>query len=376
MVPDFSSWSGCAYSGCSVEKQRNEEDFPVFNALLNALHRGVRVTLLTNDYDEDPSNGELISPATFLQAAGVDVRYFATVTFMHSKVVHVDADEETEKLAVSSVNFSKSSMIKNREAGVLLYGRDAGEIFTFWKTVFQHDIDTAFTRAIPLYSAEDMAIIKDTSSLDVTLPEIGTFDGAYLPTPSPLEETDLDVTIFTSPDFAMQELTDYLDVARDNIKLFIYQINSMELTKQLIYVASQNVTVDILVSWNIYSEGDYNTSQPCYDMLDATPNINLFMTAKEVFNYSHQKFWILDDNIVLVATGNWSPSDYPVIPPVSFPPNSQDGWRKTNRDFTVVMQGGSGRVQQQYAEVFKRDMAMASPWKSWDGSPPKPYGGW
>ncbi len=42
--------------GCTPEEQR-AETFPIFPALLNALHRGIRVRLVTNDYGTPDCNG-------------------------------------------------------------------------------------------------------------------------------------------------------------------------------------------------------------------------------------------------------------------------------------------------------------------------------
>jgi len=56
----------------------------------------------------------------FLKLAGADVRYFTTVTFLHSKYISVDG----KKAAVSSVNFSFTSFMENREAGLLIEDDD------------------------------------------------------------------------------------------------------------------------------------------------------------------------------------------------------------------------------------------------------------
>ena len=103
-TPGFSSWSGCTdwyrfeaprrggvklvrdnfvapnslfrsqkHVGCVLEAQSNES-FPIFQALLNAAHRGVKVRLLTNDYGQaaDYSQG-LIDPLGWLSLNGVEV---------------------------------------------------------------------------------------------------------------------------------------------------------------------------------------------------------------------------------------------------------------------------------------------------------------
>eukprot|EP01028_Stygiella_incarcerata_P007845 TRINITY_DN3286_c0_g1_i1.p1 TRINITY_DN3286_c0_g1~~TRINITY_DN3286_c0_g1_i1.p1 ORF type:complete len:207 (-),score=38.17 TRINITY_DN3286_c0_g1_i1:16-636(-) len=106
-TPGFSSWSGCTpfivnssqCLGCSVEKVRYEEQFPVYRALLNALHKGVAVFIVTNDYEEPVCDG-LITPLDLLKVAGAKVRYYTSTTFNHLKFVSVDGKKASEQRTV------------------------------------------------------------------------------------------------------------------------------------------------------------------------------------------------------------------------------------------------------------------------------------
>ena len=49
----------------------------------------------------------------FLVLNGIQVKYFDTVTFLHEKYITVDGN----RTAVSSVNWSYTSFMENREAG-------------------------------------------------------------------------------------------------------------------------------------------------------------------------------------------------------------------------------------------------------------------
>jgi hypothetical protein len=73
--------------GCTPSELR-ADTFPLWCALLNAVHRGVKVRLLTNDYTVPnvPPPGK-IDPLTFLYLNGVQIRFFATVTFLHEKYI-------------------------------------------------------------------------------------------------------------------------------------------------------------------------------------------------------------------------------------------------------------------------------------------------
>ena len=61
----------CLVSPCTTASCRcgPAETFPLFNATLNALHRGVKVRLLTNNYEEKLCP-DMIDPVTFLALAG------------------------------------------------------------------------------------------------------------------------------------------------------------------------------------------------------------------------------------------------------------------------------------------------------------------
>ena len=96
-TPGFSSWSGCTpwtdnttgcVQACTPEKQR-EEAFPIFAVLLNAVHAGIRIRILTNNYEEPDCTGS-ISPLPFLALNGVHVAYYTSTTFMHAKYIAVD----------------------------------------------------------------------------------------------------------------------------------------------------------------------------------------------------------------------------------------------------------------------------------------------
>lgn len=93
-TPDFGSWLPCSYSGtncqgCSVANQ-SAETFPIFPAMLNAVHQnGVKIQLLTNNYNEATCTG-LIAPLDYLALnPGITIRYFTSVTFLHAKYMAV-----------------------------------------------------------------------------------------------------------------------------------------------------------------------------------------------------------------------------------------------------------------------------------------------
>lgn len=79
-TPSFDGWACKEDTGCSPSDCRNDT-FPVFSALLNALHNGVAVSIVVNDYNSQITAGN-IDVRTFLQLNGATVKYYKTTTFM------------------------------------------------------------------------------------------------------------------------------------------------------------------------------------------------------------------------------------------------------------------------------------------------------
>lgn len=88
-APGWDGWSACLKpDGCTPSELAEEEVFPVWQALVNALHRGIRVRIMTNDYSNVSAPGKgLIDPLTWLYLNGAQIRYFASLTFLHTKYI-------------------------------------------------------------------------------------------------------------------------------------------------------------------------------------------------------------------------------------------------------------------------------------------------
>jgi len=103
---------------------------PFVEALVNASNRGVSVKVIidagTVSISEDA--------AEYLSARGVEVRWSNTTYFetTHNKGIIID-----EKIVlISSINWSETSVRKNREAGVIVY---CEEIAQYYASVFEWD---------------------------------------------------------------------------------------------------------------------------------------------------------------------------------------------------------------------------------------------
>lgn len=353
--PGFDSWIGCTDGttciGCNITGSRNLETFPLWGALLNAAHRGVTIRLLTNDYGTPDCQG-MISPLPFFQLNNINVRYYATTTYIHAKYMMIDG----KIISVSSVNWSHASYMGNREAGALLRGAAAKPLIDFANGVFNYDWSVALPLVVAqTYSAADMAIITDPSPIPVTIPPIPTIhDGRYV-TPTPVSvEGDTNVMLYTSPDDADATLLADINSATSNLTIHMYQVTSPDLCNAIQTInAAGNVQINLMVAARIYDAGDCAAAKLCYAQLY---NAGMsFVKTPWYYTYSHQKYWIVDGARVGWSTGNWSPTDYPAGASNVYPPYGTNGWRNSNRDFTVT--SDSQALIQQFQAVYNGDYA-------------------
>eukprot|EP00698_Gefionella_okellyi_P024067 TRINITY_DN8400_c0_g1_i1.p1 TRINITY_DN8400_c0_g1~~TRINITY_DN8400_c0_g1_i1.p1 ORF type:complete len:444 (+),score=99.21 TRINITY_DN8400_c0_g1_i1:72-1403(+) len=356
-TPGFSSWSGCtAFEsqcvGCTIANQKNEA-FPIFPALINAKHRGVNIRILTNDYGTPTCEG-MVAPLDYLVMNGIEVRFYASTTFMHAKYMNVDG----KKTAISSVNYSYSSFMKNREAGVVL-ADGADELIAFGTQVFNGDWEVATEYLFDMnnYTSADWAEVTDRTDLPVTIPPPVNIPQAYVtPVPVPVY-TQMPIEIFASPDYAYAQVLANAKSATQTFAIMVYQITEPTLTTQLINMHQAGINVTILVSDKIFDETDWKASQVCYKQL-----YEAGLTVRKCgsyYTYSHQKFWVVDNTQVGMSTGNWSPSDYPIGS--SFPPFGSSSWQAVNRDYNVLMTDDN--IVGIFSDVLNADYVRGSDWQ-------------
>ncbi|MEM4367214.1 MAG: phospholipase D-like domain-containing protein [Candidatus Anstonellales archaeon] len=100
----------------------------VLEALGRAEERGVRVRVLLERDVAGDSNEQMFSK---LEERGVEVRWAETSGVMHSKFIIRDGKD----VLVGSHNFTEAALVKNREASVVLSGREVEE----FREVFELD---------------------------------------------------------------------------------------------------------------------------------------------------------------------------------------------------------------------------------------------
>ena len=331
-TPSFGSWSGCTSykeqcqgcTNCSIEQQRNEA-FPVFPALLNAVHQGVQIRILTNNFTIDPCIGK-IAPLNWLVLNNIEVKMYTTTTFQHAKFMIVDGGKKT---SLSSVNWSYTSFLLNRESGVVLNGCYCAT--DQFQKVFDYDWQVASQFVLnQKYSSAQMKIITDKSYMSYEIPNHQGVKGAFKTKLITYKATINNVYI--SPDNSRDILMSYLPNIKSSLQVAIYQLTDVGICDALIDI-SENVNVTVLVSDYIVSYIDYKAAQACYAKL-YNANIKV-QYAYSKLKFSHEKYWIIDNTEVHLNTGNWSPSDFPLGS--SWPPASITH-KSINRDFGIVLE--------------------------------------
>lgn len=135
---------------------------------------------------------------------------------MHSKFMVVDKGRRT---LVSSVNWSHTSFMRNREAGVILEDCDCTDMLNLYQSVFEHDWDNGLEYQLTNeYSRDDQAFITDTTQMSVILPPPANIDGAYVTTLKKYNDVTV-VSGYTSPDNARDTVMGYLDKVQSSLQV-------------------------------------------------------------------------------------------------------------------------------------------------------------
>ena len=145
---------------------------------------------------------------------------------MHAKYMMIDNGKKT---SISSVNFSYTSFMLNREAGLILEGTCSGAI-AFYKKVFEGDWAKAVTyKPTNSYSNGDMNTITDTSPYSVNIPTPRNIPSAYVTNFLPVEGITVK-KVFAAPDYAREELeSETLDKVTKMFYLTVYQVSTIPL---------------------------------------------------------------------------------------------------------------------------------------------------
>ena len=258
----------------------------------------------------------------------------------------------TPRVAISSGNWSRSSVAKNREAGAVLGGAAAEPALAFMRQVYAADFALASPLVPRHFNKSSLATITNTSHVPVVVPPSphpsGGADchvartyaspitlGALHVTRTPLTcridascsrsvcrpQAGASVSVATSPDGAFAELTGMLRSATTTLEIYMYQVTDAVCDALADIAATGAVAVRILLSGRIFDDCDCEAARACYPRLAAAGAV-LRRGSISCFNYAHQKMWVVDGGSVGWSTGNFGGTDFPkpTASPDVFPP--------------------------------------------------------
>ncbi|MFZ5817130.1 MAG: phospholipase D-like domain-containing protein [Bacillota bacterium] len=156
------------------------------------------------------------------------------------------------------------------------------------------------------------------------------------------------LTALSAPDNAGTVLFQLVDRAQKSIRLTGYQFNHKELAERLVAAVKRGVRVQVALERNPAGSEPYDGDKEAHQILHEGGVEILYYhkwdgDLSSRFNPVHAKYVIIDDEIVMVATGNYVGSVYNTTNPTC-----------GNREWLAVIQGGPGVVEL-FREVWDFD---------------------
>jgi phosphatidylserine/phosphatidylglycerophosphate/cardiolipin synthase-like enzyme len=157
----------------------------------------------------------------------------------------------------------------------------------------------------------------------------------------------MDVTVYTNPDCAQSQTISYIDSASTELCIEIYSISSKYIMDALHRAVSRGVELYLIASWKQASGAEYSyTRAALYNLSQISdPDVYLFLSSSSDFEFQHAKFMVIDQQIVVIQSGNFAKS--------SLSPDPTGG----NREWFAAVNDAA--VAGWYYNVFQDDMVNA-----------------
>jgi phosphatidylserine/phosphatidylglycerophosphate/cardiolipin synthase-like enzyme len=310
----------------------------ILDAIVAANSRGVNCCVIVGD-GNDASN----ESAFIFTQNGIDVKICDGTDPMffnqHNKGVIVDS----ELVLISSINWSPTSLRDNREAGLIIQNT---QVAGYYQMLFNHDWDVcdnytsteSFKAIIPITAQNGNILESSTFSLD-ELPSAS--DYAHDFAEAPVFSGTMAVQLMTSPDNCFNDVATILESAQTSIDVSVYTLSSPYLLDILAAKLAEGVNIRLLLEQ--YQVGYYEKAYNRHSMYNLTvlgipllitPSINATASGKwadNAFTFQHSKYAIIDNQTLILSSGNWARSSCPKPQP--------DGDVKGNRDWWFAIYG-------------------------------------
>jgi len=259
---------------------------PLSARLVYAAQNGVTVRIIVDSTDDT----EQTYPAGpfFQSIPNISVRYINTTLYNHNKGVVIDAYTPNAAVSVASVNWSKTSLTANREAGTIVY--DAA-IANYFAAIFDYDFSQG---TIP--AAVSAGTVTTTSPTPVAAPT-----KSY-----PRLTGYMTITAFTNPDnaYCSQLLLPMFASINRTLHGEMYQITANDLPAAIVTSLTNNPSIDVTLIVTSAMDGSA-TSTTDNEQLLYNNGASIFASSS-TFTYTHMKTWTYDGRYTVVFSGNWA----------------------------------------------------------------------
>ncbi|HEY0071252.1 MAG TPA: phospholipase D-like domain-containing protein, partial [Chloroflexia bacterium] len=162
------------------------------------------------------------------------------------------------------------------------------------------------------------------------------------------------ILAYASPDSTYAVTKKLLDSARRSIVVGIYDFSAGYMKDHLKRALSRGVKVSLMLDTNSDEERELLTSLETLGANCSKAPSSSSGSPNAVFGNAHEKIIVVDDEIVMIQSGNWSEN--------SIPFNEGDGvveghFRTGNRDMGLAVH--SKKLATFFAELVARDMRLA-----------------
>ncbi|MHA1744490.1 MAG: phospholipase D-like domain-containing protein [Promethearchaeota archaeon] len=305
----------------------------IVDSIIAASSRGVNCRVIVGD-GNDASN----ETAFQFTQNGIDVKVCDGTVPMyfdqHNKGVIVD----NETILISSINWSPTSLRDNREAGLIIQNAQVGN---YYQMLFNHDWDVcdnytsteSFKAIIPITAQNGNILESSTFSLD-ELPSASDYTPEF--TDAPVFSGNMTVQLMASPDNCFNDVATILESAQTTIDISVYTLSSPYLLDILAAKLAEGVELRLLLER--YQVGSYERAYNRNAMYNLTVlGIPLLTTpatndtasgrwADNAFTFQHNKYAIIDNQTLILSSGNWGRSSCPKPQPDGDVDGNRDWW--------------------------------------------------
>lgn len=161
---------------------------------------------------------------------------------------------------------------------------------------------------------------------------------------------------YASPDSTYAVTKKLMDAAKKTIQIGIYDFSADYMKEMLLNAMQRGVKVTLML------DVDNDTEQAVFDELEkfgcravTAPSCATQHNSK-YFRSSHEKFIVIDDEWVLVQSGNYSKASIPINEKDGGDPANPKSFRKGNRDMGVAIH--SKELAAFFAKVLRKDIKL------------------